>query len=41
MAAAGAKGFGVNRPDDFGEIHKALAVEDGLRLLETVRSACR
>jgi acetolactate synthase I/II/III large subunit len=25
----GAKGFRVNRPDDFGEIDKALAVEDG------------
>jgi len=25
----GAKGFRVNRPDDFGEINKALAVEDG------------
>jgi acetolactate synthase-1/2/3 large subunit len=25
----GAKGFRVNRPDDFGEIDKALAVQDG------------
>jgi acetolactate synthase I/II/III large subunit len=25
----GAKGFRVNRPDDFGKIDKALAVEDG------------
>ena len=25
----GAKGFRVNRPDDFGEIDKALSVEDG------------
>jgi thiamine pyrophosphate-dependent acetolactate synthase large subunit-like protein len=25
----GAKGYRVNRPDDFGEIDKALAVEDG------------
>jgi len=25
----GAKGFRVSRPDDFGEIDKALAVEDG------------
>jgi acetolactate synthase I/II/III large subunit len=25
----GAKGFRVNRPDDFGEIDKAIAVEDG------------
>ncbi|MGC1350347.1 MAG: thiamine pyrophosphate-dependent enzyme [Xanthobacteraceae bacterium] len=25
----GAKGFRVNRPDDFGEIDKALAVEEG------------
>jgi acetolactate synthase I/II/III large subunit len=25
----GAKGFRVNRPDDFREIDKALAVEDG------------
>jgi hypothetical protein len=23
------KGFSVDRPDDFGEIDKALAVEDG------------
>jgi acetolactate synthase I/II/III large subunit len=28
-AGFGAKGFRVNRPDDFGEIDKALAVEDG------------
>jgi acetolactate synthase I/II/III large subunit len=27
--AFGAKGFRVNRPDDFGELDKALAVEDG------------
>jgi thiamine pyrophosphate-dependent acetolactate synthase large subunit-like protein len=25
----GAKGFRVDRPDDFGEIDKALAVQDG------------
>jgi len=25
----GAKGFRVNRPDDFGEIDKAIAVEEG------------
>jgi acetolactate synthase I/II/III large subunit len=25
----GAKGFRVSRPDDFGEIDKALAIEDG------------
>jgi acetolactate synthase I/II/III large subunit len=25
----GAKGFDVKRPDDFGELDKALAVEDG------------
>ena len=28
-AAFGARGFNVTRPDDFGEIDKALAVEDG------------